>query len=207
MPSIASTVTPMLPADLFTIAQAELDNDPSAGAQRTYWPAYRFTTPDSPFPSGPCLVRACSCFGRVGRHPSVAEVRLVELGAGRDACRRGRDDSRGPAGAGGNREQPCRRTPSSSTRPHTTLTLRRAPAPGAMLIEVQDECRGLPCDNFALFRPFAQSGDDRTGLGLRLAIGREASKRTMAASPQNLPDCGCIFTVDLPHQVPAVVMA
>lgn len=123
--------------------------------------------------------------------------------------RGGRDDRGGPAGAGaavGNLLQNAVKF----TRPHTTVTLRARASAGRVLIEVQDECGGLPGENFeALFRPFAQRGADRTGLGLGLAISRGGiAANNGRVSAQNLPDCGCIFTVDLPQlQVPAVVMA
>jgi len=94
------------------------------------------------------------------------------------------------------------------TRPLTTVTLRTLASAGRVLIEVQDECGGLSCDNLdALFRPFAQRGADRTGLGLGLAISRggiEANNGRVYA--RNLPDSGCVFTVDLPRlPVPVVV--
>ena len=70
-----------------------------------------------------------------------------------------------------------------------------------MLIEVEDECGGLPDGNVnALFRPFEQRGADRTGLGLGLAISRwgaEANDGRICA--RNLPGHGCIFTIDLPR--------
>jgi signal transduction histidine kinase len=50
-----------------------------------------------------------------------------------------------------------------------------------------------------LFRPFEQRSADRSGLGLGLAFSRwgvEANNGRLYA--RNLPDRGCIFTVDLP---------
>ena len=42
-----------------------------------------------------------------------------------------------------------------------------------MLIEIQDECGGLPGEQVnELFRPFEQRSADRTGLGLGLAFSR-----------------------------------
>ena len=70
-----------------------------------------------------------------------------------------------------------------------------------MLIEIQDECGGLPVGNVnELFRPFEQRSADRTGLGLGLAFSRwgvEANNGRIYA--RNLPDQGCVFTVDLPR--------
>ena len=88
------------------------------------------------------------------------------------------------------------------TRPGSTVTLRSSIATtGRVLLEVEDECGGLPGGNVAdLFEPFEQRSADRTGLGLGLAISRwgaEANDGRIYA--RNLPDHGCVFTVDLPR--------
>jgi K+-sensing histidine kinase KdpD len=73
-----------------------------------------------------------------------------------------------------------------------------------MLIEVQDECRGLPNGDVSeLFRPFEQRSADRMGLGLAFSRwGADANDGRIYAC--NLPGRGCVFTVDLPRQpVPA----
>ena len=95
------------------------------------------------------------------------------------------------------------------TRPGTTVTLRVGASAERVLIEVQDECGGLPSgDVNELFRPFEQRSADRTGMGLGLAFSRwgaEANEGRIYA--RNLPGRGCVFTVDLPRQaVPAVVV-
>ena len=90
------------------------------------------------------------------------------------------------------------------TRPQTTVTLRVGASAERVLIEVEDECGGLPGANAdALFRPFEQRGADRSGLGLGLAFSRwgvEANNGRIYA--RNVPGKGCIFTVDLPR-IPA----
>jgi len=87
------------------------------------------------------------------------------------------------------------------TRPQTTVTLRVGNSEERVLIEIEDECGGLPSGNSdELFRPFEQRGTDRTGLGLGLAFSRwgaEANRGRLYA--RNLPGRGCIFTVDLPR--------
>jgi signal transduction histidine kinase len=87
------------------------------------------------------------------------------------------------------------------TRPHSAVTLRVGASAERVLIEVEDECGGLPGANpDELFRPFEQRSVDRTGLGLGLAFSRwgvEANHGRIYA--RNLPDHGCIFTVDLPR--------
>jgi len=87
------------------------------------------------------------------------------------------------------------------TRPGTTITLRVGASAERVLIEVQDECGGLPGgDVSTLFRPFEQRSVDRTGLGLGLAFSRwavEANHGRLYA--RSLPGKGCVFTVDLPR--------
>jgi signal transduction histidine kinase len=87
------------------------------------------------------------------------------------------------------------------TRPSTTVTLRVGASTERVLIEVQDECGGLPGANITdIFRPFEQRASDRSGLGLGLAFSRwavEASGGRLYA--RNLTDRGCIFTIDLPR--------
>ena len=87
------------------------------------------------------------------------------------------------------------------TRPGTTVTLRVGASAKRVLIEIQDECGGLQgADATELFRPFEQRSADRTGLGLGLAFSRwavEANHGRIYA--RNLPDKGCIFTIDLPR--------
>jgi len=93
------------------------------------------------------------------------------------------------------------------TRPNTTVTLRVVASAERVLVEIQDECGGLPTgDPDGLFRSFEQRGANRTGLGLGLAFSRwgvEANHGRIHA--RNLPDRGCVFTIDLPRcAVPAV---
>ena len=87
------------------------------------------------------------------------------------------------------------------TRPGTIVTLRGSATSDRVLIEVEDECGGLPDgDVNNLFQPFEQRGADRTGVGLGLAIcrrGAEANNGRLYA--RNLPDHGCIFSIDLPR--------
>jgi signal transduction histidine kinase len=95
------------------------------------------------------------------------------------------------------------------TRPRTTVTLRVVASAERVLIEIQDECGGLPGgDVNELFRPFEQRSADRTGVGLGLAFSRwgvEANNGRLYA--RNLPGKGCVFTVDLPRvPVPSVAL-
>jgi len=87
------------------------------------------------------------------------------------------------------------------TRPSSTVTLRVGGTVDRVLIEVEDECGGLPGGNANdLFRPFEQRGADRTGVGLGLTFCRwavEANGGRIYA--RNLPNVGCVFTVDMPR--------
>jgi len=96
------------------------------------------------------------------------------------------------------------------TKPGTTVDLRVRHSADRVRIEVQDECGGLPGGRSDdLFRPFQQRGQDRSGLGLGLAFSRwgaEANHGRIYA--RNLPDVGCVFTVDLPRvAAPALATA
>jgi hypothetical protein len=87
------------------------------------------------------------------------------------------------------------------TRPRSAVTLRVGASADRVLVEIQDECGGLPAgDVNELFRPFEQRGADRTGMGIGLAFSRwgaEANGGRLYA--RNLPEKGCVFTVDLPR--------
>jgi signal transduction histidine kinase len=94
------------------------------------------------------------------------------------------------------------------TRPQTGITLRVGSSEDRVLIEIEDECGGLPSGNpDDLFSAFEQRGADRSGLGLGLALSRrgiEANRGRISA--RSLPGRGCIFTVDLPRlRHPAIV--
>ena len=84
---------------------------------------------------------------------------------------------------------------------HVVLRTDTTTAPGRVLIDVEDECGGLPPGEAEeLFRPFEQRSADRSGLGLGLAI---ASRSVLASGGEirvrSLPGRGCIFTIDLPR--------
>jgi diguanylate cyclase (GGDEF)-like protein len=86
------------------------------------------------------------------------------------------------------------------TRRGGHVAVRARATSDRVLIEVQDECGGLPPGKAEdLFRPFEQRGADRNGLGLGLSIclkGVRANHGDIYV--RDLPSAGCIFTVDLP---------
>jgi signal transduction histidine kinase len=73
--------------------------------------------------------------------------------------------------------------------------------PDRVLIDVADECGGLPPGEVdAMFRPFEQRGKDRTGLGLGLTISRRSIEAEGGLlRVRDVPGVGCVFTVDLPR--------
>jgi signal transduction histidine kinase len=90
------------------------------------------------------------------------------------------------------------------TRKDSNVLLKASVTATRVLIEVEDECGGLPPGRAEdLFRPFEQKGVDRTGLGLGLAICLKAV-RAMSGELRvhDLPGKGCRFTIDLPKQPP-----
>jgi signal transduction histidine kinase len=87
------------------------------------------------------------------------------------------------------------------TRPGTTVTLWVHASTERVVIEVEDECGGLPSGNVDdLFRPYEQRGVDRSGVGLGLAFSRWAVEANHGRiSTRNLPGKGCVFAVNLPR--------
>ncbi|HUG52441.1 MAG TPA: HAMP domain-containing sensor histidine kinase [Vicinamibacteria bacterium] len=90
---------------------------------------------------------------------------------------------------------------------HVVLRTDSATTTGRVLIEVEDECGGLPPGRAEdLFRPFAQRGTDRTGLGLGLTIARDSVEVNGGEIRlRDLPGRGCIITIDLPLVAPVPV--
>jgi hypothetical protein len=85
------------------------------------------------------------------------------------------------------------------TRHGTTVTLRIVASAERVLIEIQDECGGLSGgDVREPFRQVEPPRADQTGLGLPFSQWAvEANHGRMYA--RNLPDKGCVFTIDLPR--------
>lgn len=85
------------------------------------------------------------------------------------------------------------------TRPGTEVVLSTRVTQDRVLIDVTDECGGLPAGlQERLFRPFEQASPDRSGVGLGLAICRRGADALGAkVSVRDHPGAGCTFTVDL----------
>ena len=83
---------------------------------------------------------------------------------------------------------------------HVVLRTDTTTATGRVLIDVEDECGGLPEGEAEdLFLPFEQRSANRAGLGLGLAIARQSVETSGGViRARSLPGKGCIFTIDLP---------
>jgi len=79
------------------------------------------------------------------------------------------------------------------------VTIRSRVADTRLVIEVQDECGGLPPERAErLFEAFTQANKDRRGFGLGLAISKQAVEAQGGTlTVKNVPDSGCIFVLEL----------
>jgi len=87
------------------------------------------------------------------------------------------------------------------TRRQGHISLKASSTKERVLIEVEDECGGLPPGKAdELFRPFKRRGSDRTGLGLGLSISRKSVEGDGGEiRVRDIPGVGCVFTIDLPR--------
>jgi signal transduction histidine kinase len=86
---------------------------------------------------------------------------------------------------------------------HITLRIDTTTTTDRVMIEVEDECGGLPLGRIEdLFHSFEQRSADRSGLGLGLTIARDGiAVNGGEIRVRNVPGRGCVFTVDLPRLV------
>jgi len=87
------------------------------------------------------------------------------------------------------------------SRPSGIVTVRAAESDDAVTVDVEDQCGGLPAGRSeALFGPFVQEGQDRTGAGLGLSIvQRIMHAHRGSVRVRDLPGRGCIFTLAFPR--------
>ena len=90
------------------------------------------------------------------------------------------------------------------TRDCGRVVLRARPNGDRVVMEVEDECGGLPPGRAEdLFVPFVQVGTDPRGVGLGLPITRDAVRAHGGeVGVRDLPGKGCVFTVCLPRESP-----
>lgn len=86
------------------------------------------------------------------------------------------------------------------TRPGSQVTLTARVVADRVLIEVADQCGGLPSGLAEeLFLPFTQRSGDRSGVGLGLSISRRAVEANGGMlRVRDVAGTGCVFTIDLP---------
>ena len=87
------------------------------------------------------------------------------------------------------------------TQRHTEVSLNAYAAADRIRIDVEDHCGGLPQGAVEdMFLPFKQSGEDRSGLGLGLAICRRSVEANNGVlSVRDVAGSGCVFTIALPR--------
>lgn len=86
------------------------------------------------------------------------------------------------------------------SRAHASVALVTRVVADRVLIEVSDECGGLPSGKAdEMFRPFVRRSVNTSGLGLGLSIARNAVRANGGGiRVRDLPGTGCVFTIDLP---------
>jgi signal transduction histidine kinase len=89
------------------------------------------------------------------------------------------------------------------THRHTEVSLNAYAAADRIRIDVEDHCGGLPPGAAEdMFLPFKQSGEDRSGLGLGLAICRRSVEANNGVlKVRDVAGSGCVFTIELPRHV------
>ncbi|MEP7117673.1 MAG: HAMP domain-containing sensor histidine kinase [Acidobacteriota bacterium] len=95
------------------------------------------------------------------------------------------------------------------TRPSGRVVLRASRREDHAVIEVEDECGGIPDRTGDPFQSFGeQRGADRTGLGLGLFIARKAVRAQGGdIYIRNLPGTGCVFSIEIPLAVESLASA
>jgi signal transduction histidine kinase len=86
------------------------------------------------------------------------------------------------------------------TAPGGRVVLRGLIEDRRVLLEVEDECGGIPDTARDLFQAFGQRrATDRTGVGLGLSIARKAvASQGGNIVVRNMPGTGCVFVIDVP---------
>ncbi len=91
------------------------------------------------------------------------------------------------------------------TQPHSEVSLNVYSIADRVIVDVADHCGGLPPGIYEeLFLPFKRRSTDRVGLGLGLSICRHnVESNNGVLRVRNLAGLGCVFTIDLPRQMPS----
>ena len=93
------------------------------------------------------------------------------------------------------------------TRRGGTLSVRARQMGNRTVIDIEDECGGLPAGKAEeLSRPSTRGTTDPAGAGLGVAIAHQAIRlHGGAVRVHNLPGKGCGFTIDLPTHAPTEI--
>jgi signal transduction histidine kinase len=91
---------------------------------------------------------------------------------------------------------------------HGTVSLSVRVREDRVLIDVCDQCGGLPAGKAAqVFEPFSR-GSNRTGLGLGLGIALSAVRANAGdITVRDVPGTGCVFTIELPRYMSSSINA
>jgi signal transduction histidine kinase len=86
------------------------------------------------------------------------------------------------------------------TRPGGRVVLRARAERRQLLLEIEDECGGIPQHRGDLLQAFGdRRGSERTGLGLGLSIARKAVRAHGGeVRIRNMPGKGCVFSIEIP---------
>ena len=81
-----------------------------------------------------------------------------------------------------------------------SVILRAHSEGNRLLLEIEDECGGIPASTGNLFQPFGnRRGRDRSGLGLGLSIARQAVRAHSGdIRVRDMPGKGCVLTIEVP---------
>ena len=87
-----------------------------------------------------------------------------------------------------------------NTPPGGRVILRAHAEERRLLVEIEDECGGIPASSGDLFQVFGERrGSDRSGLGLGLSISRKAVRAHGGdIRIRNIPGTGCVFVIEVP---------
>jgi signal transduction histidine kinase len=87
-----------------------------------------------------------------------------------------------------------------NTRPAGGVSLRARADGQRLVVEIEDECGGIPDSKTEVFQAFGdRRGPDRSGLGLGLSMARRVVRAHGGdITVRNMPGRGCIFAIGVP---------
>jgi signal transduction histidine kinase len=87
-----------------------------------------------------------------------------------------------------------------NTPPGGQVALRARAEERRLIVEIEDECGGIPQSKGDLFQVVGdRRGSDRSGLGLGLSIARKAVRAHGGEILiRNMPGKGCVFVIEVP---------